>query len=214
MDEGRLGHATPSSCRARSRGARRRVAVPRTSAEAGEHAGTSAANSGTPQREAADADAADELNRAPRSASGTPRSCDGLADPIRGTSARVVDDVPDALSGGPVRRRDARGRNSAPSRDPGSVSRSTSRRIRRCCRVSSRATESAIFRTVSISWVMKTIGQVQVVAQFPAAARPPSRSWWGRVPAVASSDSSTDGRSASARAMPTRCRWPPESWKG
>jgi hypothetical protein len=31
---------------------------------------------------------------------------------------------------------------------------------------------------------------------------------------VGSSNSTTLGFSANARAMPTRCCWPPESWKG
>ncbi|SPB30988.1 hypothetical protein MAJHIDBO_01307 [Propionibacterium freudenreichii subsp. shermanii] len=79
--------------------------------------------------------------------------------------------------------------------------------------LSSTATRSAIARTTSISWVITTM----VTPSFSLTRRSrPSTSWVvsGSRALVDSSASSTDGLVASARAMPTRCFWPPDSSSG
>src|SRR5690606_32252571 len=78
---------------------------------------------------------------------------------------------------------------------------------------SSSVTESQISRTTDISCVMMST----VMPRRSRSERMSSRIWrvvaWSRAD-VGSSQSSTRGSAASARAMPTRCFWPPESCDG
>lgn len=75
------------------------------------------------------------------------------------------------------------------------------------------AAESQIVFTTSISCVMRSTVR-------PSWRLRSRRSWRiervvsGSRALVASSESSTLGSPARARAMPTRCFWPPESWAG
>ena len=78
---------------------------------------------------------------------------------------------------------------------------------------SSTTTSSASWRTTDISWVISTM--VTPSSRLMLASRSRiARVVCGSSAEVASSDSSTLGRVASARAMPTRCFWPPESSDG
>ena len=78
---------------------------------------------------------------------------------------------------------------------------------------SSTATRSAIDFTTLISWVISTTVRCSSRRMRAISAR----ICWvvsGSSAEVASSHSSTFGRTASARAMPTRCFWPPDSSDG
>ncbi|SKU07268.1 Protein of uncharacterised function (DUF1602) [Mycobacteroides abscessus subsp. abscessus] len=77
----------------------------------------------------------------------------------------------------------------------------------------STATWSATVRTTSISWVITTIVTPNS-ALTSRSSRNTSLVVSGSSALVASSASRTDGDVASARAIPTRCFCPPESWSG
>ena len=63
-----------------------------------------------------------------------------------------------------------------------------------------------------ISWVTTTIVQPSAARSLITCSTSPTSS--GSSAEVGSSNSISLGRSASARAIPTRCCWPPESWYG
>ncbi|EGJ78820.1 putative ABC transporter substrate-binding protein [Streptomyces sp. Tu6071] len=77
---------------------------------------------------------------------------------------------------------------------------------------SRKTTWSATSRAKPISWVTTT-SVVPLVARSRMTSRTSPTSS-GSSAEVGSSKSTTSGRSARARAMATRCCWPPESWRG
>lgn len=76
-----------------------------------------------------------------------------------------------------------------------------------------RAAESQTVLTTSISCVMSSTVRPSWRLRSRSSPRT-ERVVSGSRALVASSDSSTLGSPARARAMPTRCFWPPESWVG
>ncbi len=105
------------------------------------------------------------------------------------------------------------GKSAAASSEPGVASSSLTVPDSTIRPFSMRAAESQMDLTTSISCVMSST--VSPSCRFR------SRSSWrmervvsGSRALVASSESSTLGSPARARAMPTRCFWPPESWAG
>ena len=75
------------------------------------------------------------------------------------------------------------------------------------------STWSEMSRAKFISWVTQSIVMSVVCAMSRSTSRTPATSS-GSSAEVTSSSSSTCGRIASARAIATRCCWPPESWLG
>ena len=117
--------------------------------------------------------------RAPTAARRGPSSA--ARDPVGGTSARVVDDVPDLLSAQPVRRRTRCGRSARAERRRGvGAAGRPGGRTRRCVPWSRRATESAILQHGVHLVGDEEDGQVQVVAQLPQQRRRSRRSPRGR----------------------------------
>ena len=106
-----------------------------------------------------------------------------------------------------------KGTISRESRESTSSTMSSRRPLSTILPASSRLTESQTWRTTLISWVMMMTVRPRVSRTFLMRSRM-ERVVSGSRAEVGSSHSRTAGSSASARAMPTRCFWPPESWEG
>ena len=136
----------------------------------------------------------------------------GGAEPRRSARRRAA---ASGARGSRARGSRGRGRRSRPrSRRPGGPAGMAGRRAGRACRPTRRtATWSPSLMASSMSWVTKRI----VLPSSPCRRR--NSSWscsrtTGSTAQNGSSMSITGGSAASARATPTRCCWPPESWRG